>query len=309
MKIDIDRELKKEIRKINNFFEINSLGSDVVSSHWLEYGNKTLISFDDDFSVAYVQAAGFDDLREKSIKNILTNIPIELYLRRKLYLLLSARLLGSVKDVVELQRRVISFNCIKQGLCLNAIEKSGFSLIGKKVAIIGDGNGFMGMLIKKLFPSVKIIQINLAKILMFDLLFTAILPNTNSLNIVLNRGEYRRSADFNFVPAEVVFDIGLDDVDFFINIASMQEMDVDIVDSYFKLIRSQKLDKTHFYCCNRISKKLPDGTMSIFDKYAWLDSDKVIFDEDCDWYSEFPISRPPFVRKFDGKHKHRLIEV
>ena len=55
--------------------------------------------------------------------------------------------------------------------------------------------------------------------------------------------------------------------------------------------------------------KLPDGTMSIFDKYAWLDSDKVIFDEDCDWYSEFPISRPPFVRKFDGKHKHRLIEV
>lgn len=309
MKIDIDRELKKEIRKINNFFEINSLGSDVVSSHWLEYGNKTLISFDDDFSVAYVQAAGFDDLREQSIKNILTNIPIELYLRRKLYPLLSARLLGSVKDVVELQRRVISFNCIKQGLCLNAIEKSGLSLIGKKVAIIGDGNGFMGMLIKKLFPSVKIIQINLAKILMFDLLFTAILPNTNSLNIVLNRGEYRRSADFNFVPAEVVFDIGLDDVDFFINIASMQEMDVDIVDSYFKLIRSQKLDKTHFYCCNRISKKLPDGTMSIFDKYAWLDSDKVIFDEDCDWYSEFPISRPPFVRKFDGKHKHRLIEV
>ena len=79
--------------------------------------------------------------------------------------------------------------------------------------------------------------------------------------------------------------------------------------SYFGLIRSQNLKKNYFYCCNRVSKKLPDGTVVSFDDYPWLETDKVVFDEVCDWYSEFPISRPPFVKKFDGKHKHRLIEI
>jgi len=49
--------------------------------------------------------------------------------------------------------------------------------------------------------------------------------------------------------------------------------------------------------------------MLVFDKYAWLESDKVLFYEVCDWYSEFPTSRPPFMKKFDCMHKHRLIEI
>ena len=88
----------------------------------------------------------------------------------------------------------------------------------------------------------------------------------------------------------------------------MQEMDTHVINSYFELIRSQNLKKTYFYCCNRVSKNARRHVVS-FDDYPWLETDKLVFDEVCDWYSEFPISRPPFVKEFDGKHKHRLIEV
>ena len=309
LKIDIDGEFKKEIRKIYNFYEINSLDSDVVSSHWQEYGNKTLISFNDDFSVAHVQAEGFDDFQKKGVLSSLKNIPIDFYINRKLYPLLPIRLIDAIENVVGLQKRVLSFNSVKQALCLNAIEKYGLDLDGKKIAIIGDGNGFMGMLLKNLYPNTKVIQINLAKVLMFDLIFTSLMPNPNELNVVLDNKDYLKSADFNFVPAEAIFTIDLNDVDFFINIASMQEMDPHVIKSYFRLIRSQNLKKSYFYCCNRVSKKLPDGTIVDFNNYPWLESDKVLFDEVCDWYSEFPMSRPPFVKTFDGMHKHRLIEV
>ena len=309
MKIEISNEVKQELKKINEFFEMHALDSDVISSHWREYGNRTSISFDDDFSFANIRAEGFDDWQENNFINRIKNIPKTFYLKKNLYHLLPSRLIDSVREVVKLQKRLLSFNCVKQGLCLNAIESSGLCLNDKKIAIIGDGNGFMGLLLKNLFPNIKIVQINLTKVLMFDLLFTSHVPRKNTLNVVLKKGDYLKEADFNFVPAEIVFNINFDDVDFFINIASMQEMDADIVDSYFNLIRNQNVDKTHFYCCNRVSKKLPDGTMSVFDKYAWLESDKVLFDEVCDWYSEFPISRPPFVKKFDGMHKHRLIEI
>ena len=103
-------------------------------------------------------------------------------------------------------------------------------------------------------------------------------------------------ADYNFIPAEIIFDVDLNDVDFFINIASMQEMNIEIINAYFDLIRNQKSDKTYFYCCNRISKKLPDGNVAAFDDYAWLPNDKVIFDEVCTWYSSFPFRVLPLLK-------------
>ncbi len=309
MKIIISEIVKEELKKLNSYYSRGNLGTNVVSSHWKKYGGETLISFDKDFSCVDLKAEGFDDFKEKGILSSVKNIPIDFYIMRKLYPLLSNRLIEAIESVVGLQKRVMSYNCVKQALCLNSVQKSGLDLNGKKIAIIGDGNGFMGMLLKNLYPDIKIIQINLAKVLMFDLIFTSLKANSYKLNVVLKSEDYLKSADFNFVPAEEIFGIELGDVDFFFNIASMQEMDLNVIKSYFKLIRSQNLAKSYFYCCNRVSKKLPDGTIISFDNYPWLESDKVLFDEVCDWYSEFPISRPPFVREFDGMHKHRLIEV
>lgn len=309
MKLVIRENVRAELKKINDYFMRRNLDDEVISSHWKKYGGETFISFDKEFTRVDLRAEGFDDFQKINTLNILKNIPINFYLKNKLYPLLSKRLIDAVENLVRVQGRVMSYNCVKQALCLNAVEKYGLDFYGKRVAIIGDGNGYLGMLLKTLYPNVKISQINLAKVLMFDLIFTSQLSNLDEVSVVLNSEDYRQTADFNFIPAEEVSAIHLSDVDFFFNIASMQEMDIRVINSYFELIRSQNLKKTYFYCCNRVSKKLPDGTVVSFDDYPWLETDKVVFDEVCDWYSEFPISRPPFVKEFDGKHKHRLIEI
>ena len=74
------------------------------------------------------------------------------------------------------------------------------------------------------------------------------------------------------------------------------------------MIRKQNKE-TFFYCCNRISKKLPDGSIINFKDYNWSKKDLILFNELCPWHQKFPISRPPFVSKFDGPIKHRLINV
>ncbi len=309
MNISIPELYRQDLIKIASFYEKTQLSSKMVSSHWQEYGKKTNISFDKHFKKATLQAEGFDDFRERNLLNLLLNIPISLFLQRKLFKRLSNELINAVKELVKLQKRTISFNCIKNALCIDSIEKANIDLKRKKIAIIGDGNGFMGLLIKKLYPSTKIIQINLAKVLLFDYLFTSIAVTEEKLNFACTKTDYNLDSDYNFIPAETIFSMALEDVDFFINIASMQEMNNDVVKNYLSLIRSQKKSNVGFYCCNRERKILPDGVISVFDEYGWLKSDKVLFDEICNWYSEFPISRPPFVMKFDGIHKHKLIEI
>ncbi len=88
----------------------------------------------------------------------------------------------------------------------------------------------------------------------------------------------------------------------------MQEMNYKEIKMYFELMRKQKSD-SWFYCCNRLRKELPGGEINEFHKYPWLKEDRIIFDELCPWHQKFPISRPPFFKKFDGKIHHRLIKV
>jgi len=309
MKVNINQDTVHHIRRLDEFFKKNGFKSDAVSSYWKIFGEKSLISFKDDYTQANIFPDGFDDWRKDNLINKIKNIPIKNFIKKRLINQLPETMFNTVKDVAKYQNRVVSFNCIKHALSIHSIERAGVKLNEKKIAVIGDGNGFMGLLIKRLFPDSKIVQINLAKVLMFDLLFTSLSQKKNSSNVVLSSGDYTKDAAFNFIPAELIFDMNIDDIDFFINTASMQEMNINTVNSYFHFIRSQKVSKTFFYCCNRVSKKLPDGSMLVFDKYPWASTDKVIFDDICPWYSEFPVSRPPFIHKFDGDHKHRLIEV
>jgi hypothetical protein len=107
--------------------------------------------------------------------------------------------------------------------------------------------------------------------------------------------------DFNYVEAEKYRDFKFKS-DLIINIASMQEMNLEQINDYFKLIKTQK---GFFYCCNRITKTFPDGTKINFMEYPW-DGLKIIIDEICPWYQKFPSVKPPFIRKFDGPIHHRL---
>ena len=283
--------------------------SEVTSSFWKIHGSETLVQLNKEESVVHLRSAGFDDLRERNLINLIKNIPARILLR-KYIAKLSSDLKATLFVTVRNQKRILTHNCVKQALSVKKVMEHGVSFEHKKVAVIGDGNGFLGIFLKTLFPASRIVFINLGKILMFDYVHTAncLPPPRASLNLVLNPSQYNPHADFNFIPAERIFDSKINDIDIFINIASMQEMDLSVIRRYFNFMRNQK-KPAYFYCCNRESKILPDGSRIRFADYGWSEEDKIIFDEVCDWYFRYPISRPPFFRKFDGLHRHRLIEV
>ena len=93
----------------------------------------------------------------------------------------------------------------------------------------------------------------------------------------------------------------------FINIASMQEMDISVINHYFEYIRTSTVEP-HFYCINREEKTLPDGNTIRFADYPWGESE-VLLDEICPFYQKYPNWRPPFWKQFDGPHWHRLVKI
>jgi hypothetical protein len=85
-------------------------------------------------------------------------------------------------------------------------------------------------------------------------------------------------------------------IDIFVNIASMQEMNLDIIDKYFSIIKSAK---AYFYCLNRAEKKLPDGTVTRFEDYPWGENSSYLLrPEVCPFYIYALKLSPPFRIKF-----------
>ena len=293
----------------NKFINIESnFSEEHISSHWKYYLPKTLIRYDRSKNEVLLHQAGFDDYKENNLKNYLIDIPKKIYLN-KLIKTLPSNILNNMYKVINLQRRLVSFNCVKNAIIIDHLIKYRFDFNKLTVCIIGDGNGFLGILLKSLFPDIKIVQINLGKILIYDFLFTSLSDIFGSMEIIENNNKEKDIfSDCVFIPAEDVFDIEIDHIDFFFNVASMQEMNTDTIEKYFNFMRKQKTNNTFFYCCNRVSKKLFDNSYSNFDEYNWLNSDSIIFDEICEWYNKAPISRPPFAKKFDGISKHKLIK-
>ena len=97
-------------------------------------------------------------------------------------------------------------------------------------------------------------------------------------------------------------------ISLFINIASMQEMNMPVIQKYFEYMRTSTV-KSYFYCCNREEKTLSDGNVIKFSNYPWNEDERIIIDEPCPWYQRYPSNFPPFWRDFIGTHLHRLIKL
>ena len=96
-------------------------------------------------------------------------------------------------------------------------------------------------------------------------------------------------------------------IDIFINVASMQEMDIKTINNYFMFMRNNPKE-SFFYCCNRVSKTLADKSVIKFNDYPWSTNDLVFLNEKCDWYTKFPTLFPPFWKSFGGEIKHKLVK-
>ncbi len=274
-----------------------------TSSHWRKYGSLQKIKKSNDGWK--LEGLGFGDYQQNNILNSIKNIPTRIYIS-KLLKDCDKNIINKTKVVANQSCRTLSYDLARQALIVNKLSKSISKLDTKTFCIIGDGHGALGCLIKKVFPKSKIIFINLGRTLIFDLYYSKkVFPEIEHFLIRSNENIF--SKHFNYIEAEKCNNVEIN-ADVFINVCSMQEMNSEDIRSYFKLIRKQN-SETYFYCCNRISKELPDNSLINFSEYGWLDKDIIIFDELCPWHQEFPINRPPFTRKFDGPIQHRLIKL
>ena len=221
------------------------------------------------------------------------------------------------KVICKRQGRVLDQDMLRQIITLafisEKLKSSCFNSKESNILVIGDGWGSLASLLLG-FTSSRVILINLNKTLLMDLLqiqraFSELnycyVDDSEGLKIAMRDKSIRLitlTADNYHLLANIPINLA-------INIASMQEMNYQSIHGYFDVLRRCPSQSTYLYSCNRRIKKLPDGSLIDFDSYGWLDIDEDLVFSECPWHQEYYAFRPPFYRKFDGIHVHKLTSL
>ncbi len=300
----------------DRYYESFSEHSDVTSSYWRTIRGHKVSKKNNEY---LIDGYGFGSYRSRNPVNHLKSIPesvLLFHLLRKYQC--PNYLIDAGKTIVAKSGHILSFDSVKQMLSLDTILKTlnnGDNLTGqgiRSVCVIGDGYAFFSSLVRFIDPGIRVVLVNLGRTLFFDVLFSKrCFPEIHPILLKTEESKDVQFSNFQlvFIEAERFGLLEKLEIDLFINIASMQEMNPEIIDRYFKYMRSSRKSPCYFYCCNRVRKELPDGTLVELMKYPWKDTDDVLIDELCPWYQRYPVSRPPFWRPFDGPMQHRFVKI
>ena len=303
---------------VSKYFTKNNTFSEETSSHWKKYGEKQSVKLvyanqsqklrfkkkggGNSLTELEIKGEGFGDFQKLNLLNLICSIPIFIYCATRLWSKLKGNTLLKTLIYTLKSKQIFGYDVTRMALTIDFLERNISNLESKRFCLIGDGYGRFGSILKSIYPNCSVIYINLGRTLVFDYYYTSkVFPSSNHQ---LNITQDKLSDDFTYIEAERYREFTLE-AEIFINIASMQEMDMKTINEYFSLIKSQS-QPVYFYCANRISKKLPDSSIINFNEYPW-NGMKVLIDELCPWHQKFPSIKPPFVHNFDGPLQHRLV--
>lgn len=222
---------------------------------------------------------------------------------------------AKMEAICKAKNKAYSLDALRQTLTLATLDAKGVLGRNRFALVIGDGFANMSSLLIESGVAQKVIVVNLNTTLYVDVLNLIGLPNlAHDRAIQLVTSEKEASAamaddDVKVIALQAEKHDLLAHLDFDLafNIASMQEMDLSTIQSYFGHLRAAaKSGSVQFYCCNRDSKALPDGSIINFDDYGWHIDDVHIIDEECDWHRHYYRRFMPFYFKFDGTIRHRF---
>jgi SAM-dependent methyltransferase len=186
-----------------------------------------------------------------------------------------------------------------------------------RVLLIGDGYGLLGALLKRRYPAAQIVYVDLGRTLLFQVHHVGRACSEASQALLAPATSWP-STDFVYCPSEHKTLLEAARFDLAVNVASMQEMAPEVVAEYFALLRRVLQPDNLFYCCNRERKVMPGGEVSEFNAYPWEAQDRIWCDEPCPWHQFYLSPRAldrsgalplPFVQRYDGAHKHRLVTM
>jgi hypothetical protein len=184
------------------------------------------------------------------------------------------------------------------------------------ILVIGDGYGVLSALFKAVFPESTLILVDLGRTLLFQA-FHCQLAYPKMVHKLAAEVKDPNQTDFIYCPAEDLKPLERFDLDVAANIASMQEMQVPVIENYFALLRRRLRPDNLFYCCNRESKTLYGGEVIEFYSFPWVEKDRHLVEGPCPWHQYSFSRRPekgpkilglkvPLVTYYDGRHLHRL---
>lgn len=215
---------------------------------------------------------------------------------------------GSYPDRATL-RHALTLSLLDRILPLDAMRHP--------LVVIGDGYGLFASLWLTAYrnaPYRKAVVVNLTQNLLIDAVYIRkSLPEVRWC-LAKSHEEYGQALampdiDVILLQADHGDLIGTAPIGLAVNIASMQEMDLPVIQEYFSALRHAPNDDTYFYCCNRVEKTLFDGSAIRFADYPWSEADRVLVDELCPWLQYYYDKQFPFYHKNDGPVWHRLIQV
>ena len=192
-------------------------------------------------------------------------------------------------SIAKRQGRVYDKDLLRHSLTL-AFLRDRLDLASEKdpIAVIGDGFANMASLILANLPHSRVILVNLTKTLLVDLAFTfkafpeagiALVQDADDMAEAMQRTDIRVIA----VGADNARLLAGVPISLAVNIMSMMEMDPPVTKMYFDTLRQCPRKSTVFYCCNRVEKRLPDGTITRFSGYPWDPDDEILVDEPSPW--------------------------
>jgi hypothetical protein len=287
-----------------------------VSSHWRAYGARTVV--ERGAAGLVLRASGFQTLhRLGPAGQVLSR------LERLSYLAVTARSRSYRQvwgDAAALARSLGAdpdFYVFKSACALALIRDhcAEAGLRPRAVMLIGDGEGFLGALLRRVWPGTTIWSADLPKQLVFQARTHAAADPDARLAVGPERdGDVRfvLPADIEAIPPRI---------DLAVTIASLQEMSARSVHAYFACLRRRGHEGSRFYCVSRAEKILPGGEVSRFTDYPWSDADRVFVDGVCPYHTHYLSRRTgprgprvagvrvPFVNHFDGVHLHRLAHL
>lgn len=294
-----------------------------TSSHWAECSRKFEVELDGEGRAVRLRGYGFGELQpRRPVQRAMSWLTILSYLA---WLPNRAAIVSLLKPAVALARRMglaFTYDAFRQ-VCSLALIDSHLSEAQRgtrlRVLLIGDGYGFLGALVKGMFPRSTVVFVDLGKVLLFQAYHCQrVYPDRRHLVIHGGDQEAIERADFVYCPADRLEDIGHLTYDLAVNIASMQEMSMDVVAGYFGFLRAHMAVDALFYCCNRERKQLVGGEVQEFDRYPWSGRDVHLVDGACPWHRYYLAVRRgpcvlgrrwPLVNYFDGPHRHRLTRL
>lgn len=233
------------------------------------------------------------------------------------------KVLKTGNAMAKAQDRDFNLDMLRQCLSLAFLQSNlppGFPS-APNICIIGDGFGTLSSLYISAGHAKKVILVNLTKTLLVDLWYLRLWLSQETFDqrvVLADTPEGVLQAQTDPEIYVIAIEARNNDlltkaqIDLAINIASMQEMNPDVISQYFTCLRESRANHSgqlYFYCCNREEKTLNDGTMVRYTEYPWRASDNILIDALCPWHQKFYRMGFPIYQPYDGPVCHRLVEL